>query len=160
MVHDGTQHFFIENRGAGLVLRNRIARETLKGYYQWRWSATTHESLGSAESFLLAQTLFPAVVDVSNTPIAESGSLVNTTDATTVVFRLSRGRDKTTVWLANYSDAKRQAVLDFSHSYGSVRRTDFEGNSGTGPPAVLAKGGRRVQVELREWEMAALELLS
>ena len=36
LAHDGTQRFFVEKRGGKTVLRNMIARETLRGDYQWR----------------------------------------------------------------------------------------------------------------------------
>ena len=75
-----------------------------------------------------------------------------------VVFRFAKRPDKTTVWLVNYSSQKREAVLNFSDSYASVRRTDFEGNSIAGPPPVLGLGGRQVKVGLHGWEIAALEI--
>ncbi len=157
LAHDGTQRFYVEKRGAKTVLRNLIARETLRGDYQWRWSATTGESLGPAESIVFAQALFPTVVDMTHTPVPPSDSLVTSTDPAVVVFRFAKGPDKTTVWLMNYSSQKREAVLNFSDSYASVRRTDFEGNSIAGPPPVLGLGGRQVKVGLHGWEIAALE---
>jgi len=156
--HDGTQRFFKENRGSKFILKNAIARETLMGFYQWRWSVTGGKSLGPAESFLFAQRLFPAVVDVTQAPLPEAGSLVAATDPSIVVFRFARGRNKTTVWLMNYSSRKREAVLNFSHSYAGVRRTDFEGNPVAGAPPVLAPGGRQIRAELHGWEIAALEI--
>jgi hypothetical protein len=75
-----------------------------------------------------------------------------------VVFRFAKRPDKTTVWLANYSSQKREAVLKFSEPYASVQRTDFEGNSVAGPAPVLALGGRQVKIGLHGWEIAALEI--
>ena len=158
VAHDGTQRFFVERRGGKTVLHNTIARETLRGDYHWRWSATSGESLGPAESFLFAQALFPALVDVTRTAVPPSDSLVASTDPAVVIFRFAKRPDKTIVWLANYSSQKREAVLNSSHSCASVQRTDFEGNSVAGSPPVLAPGGQRVQVGLHEWEIAALEI--
>ena len=158
LAHDGTQRFFVEKRGGKTVLRNMIARETLRGDYQWRWSATSGESLGPAESFLFAQALFPTVVDVTRAPVPSTDSLVASTDPAVVVFRFAKRPDKTTVWLANYSSQKREAVLNFADPYASVQRTDFEGNSVAGPAPVLALGGRQVKLKLHGWEIAALEV--
>jgi len=160
LAHDGTQRFFIEKRGGKTVLRNTIARETLMGDYQWRWSATSGKSLGPAESFLFAQALFPAIVDVTRTPVPPSDSLIASTDPAVVVFRFAKRPDKTTVWLVNYSSRRREAVLNLSQSYASIQRTDFEGNSIAGSPPVLAPGGHHIQVGLHEWEIAALEISS
>jgi hypothetical protein len=84
--------------------------------------------------------------------------LVATSDPALVIFRFARRRDKTTVWLVNYSSRRKEAILNLSNSCASVRRTDFEGNPVAAPPAMLASGGRQVHVELRGWEMLALEL--
>jgi hypothetical protein len=157
LAHDGTQRFFVEKRGGRTVLRNTIARETLRGDYQWCWSVTSGESLGPAESCLFAQALFPAIVDVTHAPVPPTDSLVASTDPAVVVFRFAKRPNKTTAWLANYSNQKREAILNFSDSYASVQRTDFEGKSIAGSLPVLAAGGRRVQVALHGWEIAALE---
>jgi Glycosyl hydrolases family 38 N-terminal domain len=158
LAHDGTQQFFVERRGATTVLRNVIARETLRGYYQWHWSITCHNEMTPGESLLFAQVLFPAIVRLSKKRVSAVGPVLSTDDPATAVFRFVRRRERTEVWLMNYSSRQRDVVLEFSHSYRAVKRTDFEGNTFSGPRPALVKKGQQVRLKLRAWEIAALAL--
>ena len=160
LAHGGTQQFFKEDRKQGAVLRNMIARETLKGVYRWRWSITTGPSFTPADCYHFAESLSGAVIDHTSAPINSVPPLVSVDDPAIVVFRFGRQPRKTIAWLANYSDRERKCRLEFSKAYQSAHRTDLEGNRIIKEPPGFSLRGKTLDIDrLRGWEIASVELL-
>lgn len=158
LAHSGHQQFFHTRRGERTVLRNMIARLTLKGTYSWHWSLTTGTSFTPAQSYRFAESMFGPFTDVGGAPKRETHGMVSVNDPAVVIFRFARRGGKATLWLANYSDQGRKARLDFSTAYRDAHRTDLEGNVAAEHPPLLSSRGRKLEMNLSPWEIAALEL--
>jgi len=158
VAHVGTQQFFCDRTPGHVVLRNMIARLTLKGSYRWNWSITTGSSFTAAESYRFAEASRGAIVQAGAGLQKKSGSWVSVNDQAIVIFRLAADSQRLTVWLLNYSDEHKQVDLSFTVPLRACRRVNLEGKPMTGASAVLDESGNRVKFDLSPWEMAAIDL--
>lgn len=158
IAHGGTQQFFRQPQQGSVVVRNMIAREVMKGSYRWTWSLTGSRTLSPAESYHFAEAARGAVVQQAPAIAASAHSWLSVSDPEVVVFRVAADREKISVWLMNYSDARRQCKLTLHAAVRSVARADFDGKPTSGPPATLDAADGSVALELSPWEITALEL--
>ena len=160
LAHGGTQQFFRKQAPHGTTLRNMIARQTLKGDYQWRWSITTGKGFSPADSYRFAENLWGPISEVAAGYSPLNTSLVSANDPAVVIFRLAREQNRTLLWLMNYSDQPKRAELKFPAAFRSARRTDMERNQLKGASPTLGHAGKSVSLNLSAWMIAALELVS
>lgn len=160
LAHGGTQQFFREQNQNVTTLRNMIARQTLKGDYQWRWSLTMGKDFSPVESFRFAEGFWGPISDLTTGNHRLNSSLVSVNDPTIVIFRFARERNKTLLWLMNYSDQPKHAELKFPAALQSAQRTDMEGKQLEGIPPVLGQSGKSVSLHLSAWEMTVIEIES
>jgi hypothetical protein len=158
LAHGGTQQFFCVRTPDHVLLRNMIARLTLKGSYRWNWSITTGSDFTAAESYRFAEASWGPIVQRGaglNTP---SQSWVSVSDPAVVIFRLGADSDKLTVWLMNYSGESKQGELTFTVPVRACRRVNLEGKPMTDLAAELDASVKTVKLSLSPWEIAALDL--
>jgi hypothetical protein len=158
LAHGGTQQFFCVRTPGHVVLKNMVARLTLKGSYRWNWSLTTGSSFTPAESYRFAEASWGPIVHARGGPRTRDGSWVSVNDPAVVIFRLAADLERITVWLMNYSGDHKRTELSFTVPLRSCRRVNMEGKPMTGVSATLDKSARRVKLDLSPWGVAALEL--
>jgi hypothetical protein len=157
LAHGGTQQFFCLRNPGKVVLRNMIARLTLQGSYRWNWSLTTGASFSPVESFRFAEAAWGPIV-LQGASMKPFQSWLSVNDPAVVVFRLGAEPDTMTVWLMNYSDAPKQGVLTFAQALRGCVQTDLEGKPLPGGTATLDTSGKKVEINLAPWQIAALDL--
>lgn len=158
LAHGGTQQFFREPQQGSVVVRNMIAREVLKGSYRWKWFITGSHAISPAESYHFAEACRGAIVQQAPALAANAHSWLSVIDPELIVFRVGADREKISVWLMNYSDARRRGKLMLHTAVRSVARLDFDGKPSAGPPATLSAADGSIALDLLPWEITALEL--
>lgn len=158
VAHGGTQQFFCDRSAPHIVLKNMVARGTLKGHYRWTWSLTTGSSFTPAESYRFAEAFRGPIVQLAKGKFESSQSWLSVNDPAVVVFRLAVDSEWLTVWLLNYSGQQKLGELNFTVRLRACRRVDFEGAPSEDGSTVFEEAARRVRIKLSPWEMAALEL--
>jgi hypothetical protein len=156
LAHGGTQQFFQETRGGKLTLRNMVARETLKGRYNWRWSLTSGRALGPADALAFAQTVPDSAATLQRTA-PRSISLANSSNRAVCVFHAQAEEGGMSLWISNFSSHPQSCSLQLNTAFRSARGEDFEGNPLPGI-AALSAWGREVRLKLKPWEAFSLRL--
>ena len=158
LAHGGTQQFFCVRTPEHVLLRNMIARLTLKGSYRWNWSITTGSSFTPAESYRFSEASWGPIVQRGPALKTPSQSWVSVDDPALVIFRLGADSERLTVWLMNYSSEAKQGALSFTAPVRACRRVNMEGNPMAGGSAELDESGKSVKLNLAPWEIAALDI--
>jgi len=155
LAHDGTQQFFQEPRRGHLVLRNTVARETVRGVYRWRWSLTTGRAITPAQSLLFAQGLLEPVTWSS--PVITARSLADSSNPAVMLFGVEARSAGAKLWLSNYSAQPQETVLTLHRPYRRMTRTDFDGRE---LPGTQRLNGRELRLTLAPWEILVCSLTS
>jgi hypothetical protein len=158
LAHGGTQQFFCVRNLDHVVLRNMIARLTLKGSYQWHWSLTTGTAFTPAASYRFAEASWGPIVQQGAGLNTASQSWVTVNDPAVVVFRVGADSDRMTIWLMNYSAERKRGILGFSWGFSGCQQCNLEGKPLAGVSPIFDPSAKRVEVDLAPWEIAALEL--